>query len=105
VRPDTKFDVDYFIKKFEAIPDEQWTTNAFVSFNAEKKIDTSCAFGHCGAVFQFQETSESSALYHLGLSHNIEFDDVNDDVDSRYQQSTPKERVLAALADIKEGKI
>ena len=39
---ETKYTVDYFIKTFEAIPENKWTTAYFV------EDDKRCAAGHCG---------------------------------------------------------
>jgi len=81
------FDVDYFIKKFEAIPDEDWTTGQF-----ENDIGQRCALGHCTFI-------ESASLKDILLDEVAE---INDGTDGQYQQETPKSRILAALKDIKE---
>lgn len=115
------YTVDYFIKKFEAIPEILWCIR-----NLHHE-DRSCAMGHCGVdedVFMdscdsFRGNDESKALIALfkllpitisngnepsktGLSdydYNVSY--VNDGDADQYKQPTPKARVLAALYDIK----
>jgi hypothetical protein len=41
-----KYNLDYFIRKFEAIPEDQWCTGDFVKVVNGK--EQRCAFGHCG---------------------------------------------------------
>jgi hypothetical protein len=47
-----KYDVDYFIKKFEAIPSEKWCRGQIMEFDYEPKtgerIEKFCMLGHCG---------------------------------------------------------
>lgn len=106
------YDVDYFINKFEAIPEEKWTPNA-----------TACAYTHCGQYLGGYKT-ECPALSELfktihHLSENQKKRDevgdtyhgwsylvacINDNNhlnDTPYKQPTPKQRILAALYDIK----
>jgi len=40
----TIYDVDYFIQKFEAIPEEKWTAGMY--YNSE--TEACCVLGHCG---------------------------------------------------------
>lgn len=40
----TRYDVDYFIAKFEAIPEKAWKTGCA----GERGDDRHCALGHCG---------------------------------------------------------
>ena len=37
-----KYTVDYFLEKFDAIPEEKWTTRAFSNDEGQR-----CAEGHC----------------------------------------------------------
>jgi hypothetical protein len=98
------YDVDYFINKFEAIPEEKWITLAFGSAGAH------CALGHCGCDEDENgtrlHTIESAALENLFLQNvKVSVMNVNDYTgpDFRlYQQPTPKQRILAALYDIKK---
>lgn len=107
------YTVDYFINKFEAIPEEEWAPNA-----------TSCAYTLCGQYTAGYKT-ECPALSELfeSLHHLSEIQQkrdlagdtyhgwswlvavINDDLpsnDTPYKQPTPKQRILAALYDIKK---
>lgn len=108
-----KYTVDYFIAKFQVIPDKLWITNRLI----RKRVflpTKCCAQGFCltpeqrkgvnaGGThvsvnpFQLQEVVELAELFggSLRVSH------INNGVDPRYQQPTPKLRILAALQDIK----
>jgi len=91
-----EYTVDYFIQKFEAIPDEKWTIKEFTN-----AIGQCCALGHCGRRIG-SPTAEGEALYQL--FHENEMDGpahINDGYSIEYQQPTPKARILAALNDIK----
>lgn len=89
------YDVDYFIAKFEAIPDERWCVYDY------RNGPQRCARGHCGQT-SFRDTPESTALGEL-FDNNIGDGPsmVNDGNVEEYQQPTPKARILAALHDIK----
>lgn len=91
------YDVDYFIKKFEAIPEELWIMcYAFIDGKC-------CALGHCGVRennSSYTETDESSAISSLFGSRTMVWK-INDGADYKYRQPTPKQRILAALYDIK----
>ncbi len=87
------YDVDYFIKMFKAIPSSQWTAEVYVNDKGQR-----CAMGHCWAV-----TGMRPALRHLFEGHELKAELVNDGLDFRYLQRTPKARILAALKDIKKG--
>jgi hypothetical protein len=118
-----KMNAQYFIKKFEAIPDEMWTTGKLTDRNTGAR----CAQGHCivGPMKDFCWTRgqlhKSKELIALnGLFHMIAPDPhkkpyrhdgsittcyslyVNNGMDLRYQQRGPKQRILAALHDIKD---
>jgi hypothetical protein len=110
-----KYDASYFISKFSAIPDEEWT---------EGKMDglSKCALGHCSETTLFANADEygpeARALFALFELINdkvplrdFELDEpwcrvyrVNDYMgrgSHQYDQPTPKARILAALHDIK----
>ena len=95
-----KYDVDYFINKFEAIPEEQWCTGAF-SLCDENENTQHCALGHCGYGVG-TKTVEGEALISLFEPELLPM--INDDRSIEYSQSTPKQRILAALYDIKKSK-
>lgn len=108
-----EYTVDYFIEKFSKIPEELWYDGGLLHFNGKR-----CAYGLCGLT-PFQEPSkECRALSDIfqkafpqfnkkTYSHNLSgvVISINDDVGSLiglYQQPTPKQRILAALYDIKK---
>lgn len=104
------YDADYFIKKFESIPEEKW--NDFVQYDEETK--TRCAFGHCGwkipkgDVVNGDQTFEGRKLTELFNSVGFEvgsknwITDVNNGFSPDYKQETPRQRMLAVLNDIKK---
>lgn len=111
------YNVDYFINKFEAIPEEKWCTGDFNLIDINGNI-TYCANGLCGVYFNKQEyivykTGEALALAEILSQLKITCDHtykdpiyattaiINDGHTAEYQQPTPKQRILAALYDIK----
>jgi hypothetical protein len=110
------YTVDYFIKKFSAIPEDEWTV-----FIQQNGAGQRCAFGHClpielkkigcRVIFNGHELPEGLALQKIFLDsgfHNI-YDkrislvaDINNGYSGLYRQKTPKQRILAALYDIKK---
>lgn len=111
-------DAQYFINKFEAIPEEKWCIGEFKDEKGAK-----CANGHCGVtqLHPFYLTRESRALqrvfanvivhypsgkplkdnfYPDGLRYSNIAAAINNCSTVEYQQSTPKQRILAALRDI-----
>lgn len=113
----TLMGVDYFIRKFEPIPEYNWTVNTFVDY------DKCCANGHCGIYSENQTTEEAQALItvlrntiitpknvQIHFINTKRFNQgaysfkaalINDGETKEYQQPTPKQRILAALYDIK----
>lgn len=103
------YDVDYFIKKFQAIPEGKWAERFF------DIDDKYCANGHCGMrEANCDETHEAIALAAilspLKKDHWETFGgdpiyevtaNINDGETLEYPQPTPKQRILAALHDIK----
>lgn len=112
---------DWFINFFKAIPNDRWRTDALGD------AATHCALGHCGVLRGMTILSNDYPWSARALSYLLwEFiggdpnpdkcnrDDriepksgnhlaawINDGLDSRYQQPTPKARILQALRDIK----
>jgi hypothetical protein len=88
------YDKAYFIAKFEAIPEDKWTTENFIDERG------CCALGHCGfdSLIETREGNDLILLlkWHFGFGPSR----INDGRHSRYQQPTPKQRVLAALKDL-----
>lgn len=89
-----KYDVDYFINKFEAIPEEEWGTGTYNNLEGQK-----CAYGHCGAPYN---TEETEALDKIRGPGNWAIATINDGKCPLYNQDTPKQRILAALNDLKK---
>ena len=101
-----RYTVDYFIKKFEAIPYDQWTTGLYV--RGKRK----CALGHCGVNFGFSlihENKEASALREILIAA---VPAINDGTrltanathrDFRKLGDNPKDRILTALLYAKAG--
>lgn len=101
------FDVNYFIKKFEAIPEDKWTPMQWF----DKNTGACCALGHCGVRggYDISEIEEAQVLT------NLIFDNCPAGINSInagsnwglnfYPQPTPKRRVLAALYDVREATI
>lgn len=92
----TKYDVDYFIAKFEAIPEERWCTGALIDGQGR-----CCAFGHCGDREDGDIPTEANELQMLGLRHGLRFAAINDGRFAGFNQPTPKQRILAALRSLK----
>lgn len=96
-------DLDYFIEKFEAIPEEQWTTGKYR--NAEGRC---CALGHCGKFQAFVDTEEAKDLYAViaRLSPRpFSVGSINDNVYGEvgfFFGTTPKARIVNYLKAVKE---
>ncbi len=100
------YDVDYFIQKFEAIPENLWCIGKY--FRSEEGFPKCCALGHCGAR-ELHFTKEADALIELfrgsRATYNSEtfyIPSINDGFSELFKQFTPKQRILAALKFIKE---
>jgi hypothetical protein len=90
-----RYDVDYFIAKFSAIPAKRWTTRTF-----DDSFGRRCAGGHCGmrAGDRYFEVPEYRALVGIvskALGTFVSM--INDGLDPRFKQKTPRGRILAAL--------
>jgi hypothetical protein len=104
-----KYDVDFFIKKFETICDDQWITDNYrTNFGC-------CALGHCGIKSDSEETEESRSLRKLFSplgkyavqyinDRQMHFDRefAKEEIVKYLIYPTPKQRILAALFDIKK---
>ena len=95
------FTVEYFIKKFEAIPEEKWCMGRITDDQGRH-----CAMGHC-----LEKGTVSEELLALGRifnsivdssNHNAEIWEVNDGF-YLYKElgDTPKQRILNALYEVK----
>lgn len=91
------YTVDFFINKFEAISEEMWNIGDYHNISLKKF----CALGHCGFYLGHQ-TDEGLALDRLFTKHlNLSVAKTNDGKYQCYLQTSPKQRILAALFDIK----
>lgn len=121
--PDLKniYTVSYFIKKFEAIPEWLWLIGSQGEIENKGEYPH-CALGWCRNKYgnygytdvqnngdPLSEETEGSSLAKLFYNHGIYFEGrdahgvafVNNGEHPKYQQPTPKQRILAALYDIK----
>ena len=90
------YNTQYFIDKFEAIPDDKWTTGKYTEGNG-----VCCALGHCGERESSVDSTKANALRQLFGYEPFTVSTVNDGGYPAYPQPTPKARILAALNDIK----
>lgn len=113
----SKFDVDYFINKFEAIPGTNWTTGEL--WNSQ--TGACCALGHCGVRdVEFKHIGEDEPLYDGGgwlfteealelikifggtnIHHAEDVYGVND-ARSINEDEGPRERILNFLKQVKQ---
>lgn len=94
-----EYTVDFFIAKFEQIPEDNWGIKDLSRGNKK------CAYGQCGIDANLDNaTNEGFALSALFMHEHPMFCfylswlpvQINDGTDSRYNQPTPKQRILAA---------
>lgn len=93
-----KYDVDYFINKFMAIPEDRWCQGEF-----ENDLGQCCTLGHCG-MNGSEFTEEGWALselvseyyYKSGITYHP-VTKINDG-----DGPNPKENILRVLTKIKE---
>ena len=106
------YDADYFIDKFEKIPDAQWTTGRY--FHQQKAMNQYCAVGHCGGS-DSSDTEESAALKALfsgnvGSPVSVNDGRITNNFSARERYIlhvkclTPKSRILQVLNWIKEDR-
>lgn len=98
-----EYNIEYFIEKFSAIPEDRWAMGTVLSENR------SCALGHCGVRVAesgtaYTSTEEADALVKIfGGADKLNFGivwRVNDNcVDIRWGD-TPKERILNKLLSL-----
>ncbi len=110
-----EYTVDYFINFFEDVPEHCWCINTFTDH-----FGRSCAnglLGCSGGLMPFAKTAASIAITPLiamlpltykGLhvedvtyGYSNKLAKINNGNVDQYQQATPKQRVLAALRDVK----
>lgn len=86
------YTIDFFINKFEVIPEEMWCVDELQNERGQR-----CAIGHCEAQ-SLVDYTESNTLIRLS---KYRIASVNNGIERDYQQPTPKQRVLAFLYNIK----
>jgi len=89
-----KYDIHYFIAKFEAIPDNKWCVEKFTDEKGR-----CCALGHCGVrgsnTMFCISTKQGEALKKI-LPDGVT--SINDGVfKGEFKGKTPKARILEAL--------
>lgn len=89
-----KYSIDYFINKFTKIPAEMWIIG---KVNDDK--GRCCALGFCN------EMGEMDPLVDLFKEKDLKVPWVNDGKDIRFNQKSPKTRIIAALKWIKEQNV
>jgi hypothetical protein len=94
----TEYTIDYFIEKFEAIPDNEIGLGG---------LSKQCALWHCGVRLNTFATEESAALIKVfgapsEWMRSYVFK-VNDDTEGRFPGKSPKERILNRLKLLKNG--
>lgn len=93
------FTADYFIEKFTAISEEDWCVGLYTD-----QTGSHCALGHCGVRNEYgntEGTTEGTALWQLFQDAKLSVSDVNDGWSRHFKQPTPKQRIIAALNQIK----
>lgn len=85
-----------FIDFFEAIPEENWTVGI-----GDVKAGKTCSYGHLKNLAGRPEWHLLADNFDSLLTRSAP--EINDGKDKQYQQSTPKQRILAALRDAKEA--
>lgn len=103
-------DVNYFINKFEAIPENAWITGDLL----DPETGACCALGHCGVR---ESKDEGNPKFRGGWVFTDESDDLislfggSDDLvwfindsrsNGRADGSTPKERILNYLYEVRK---
>lgn len=102
------YTVDYFINKFEAIPEDNWLIREFMDDKG-----SCCVMGHCDYTYNNGLTERGclEELFKQGLHAYVpnSFNScyyveqaINNGDHPDYKQPTPKQRILSALYDIKK---
>lgn len=100
-----QYTVDYFIEKFSAIPEENWTTGTTINHKGQK-----CALGHCGVGVDELENLTDEAfilteiLKPLYKDHILTLGpwEIVTNINDRHSVlGTPKQRILTALQTVK----
>lgn len=111
-----EYTIDYFIEKFSAIPPHLWNVGSFGIYEGVEFLKK-CALGHCGMSIKdcaYVSTPEADALLKIFGGYSVNEDQieiknywhvytVNDGTSGNEKYgSTPKERMLNKLYEIKQ---
>lgn len=100
-----EYNLEFFINKFNDIPEDKWTVGTFVDDRG-----CMCAYGHCGFTESSlkNSTEESRALKRLDDDTRTEENSIvliNDDlINARSFGPTPKQRVVNYLKSLRKCK-
>lgn len=94
--------IEELISYYESIPDENWMTGFYYSTERQ----TCCALGHLNFHINGGEhiwNNFAKIIPNYFINNKVNLASVNDKICKDYQQTTPKQRVIAFLNDkIKE---
>lgn len=95
-----KYDLDYYIERFSAIPDDQWITGEF-----KDNQGRCCALGHLGERNMGDSPQDVLTLQYIALDNgNHYISNINDgEPEYLHLGNTPKERVINFLKQLKDG--
>lgn len=94
-----EYTVDFFINKLEAIPENKWCVGKM-----SDHLGNHCALGHCGAKENDINLSKEARALHLLIYYYLGFAafQINDNSFKKYPQPTPKQRIIAALKNVRD---
>lgn len=100
-----EYDVDFYIKFFSGIPEDKWAEFERVTSDGRR-----CAHGHCSTShdnFVSTTTPREKGLCDIAIKHLHRYGiaQINNGCHSDYVQSTPKQRVIAFLNDVKDKEL
>jgi hypothetical protein len=98
-----QFDINDTIAYMEATSEESWTTDVVRSADGS----ANCFFGHLFASAGGDEARANRMWdeFEWRWASTYMLYPVNDGTDSRYQQTSPKQRVLAYLRDLRDHRV
>ena len=112
------YTTDYFREKFTAIEEDRFIAGRLMSL---EDPSLACAGGHCysfeqrkkaadeikefGCVRTGYESQEREALDRMFLNAGLSVSEVNDRPSALFPQTTPKQRILAALGYIEKRRV
>jgi hypothetical protein len=96
-----EFTVQYFINKFEKIPEDKWCMYERNSSKGQHCAHGWCSIGSEGFSPQERALMDIAKANPILLQNCHGFAPINNGHNPMYQQPTPKQRILAALYDIR----